>query len=58
MNSWNKNINLSRDGGGYVGLRYTYYFPNYSRKHAFLDGSMHMVTLTFGGFGRPMKRDF
>ncbi len=58
LNSWNKNINLSRDGGGYVGLRYTYYFPNYSRKNTLMDGNMHMVTLTFGGFGRPMKRDF
>lgn len=58
LNAWNREVDLSRHGGGYVGLRYTYYFPNYQNRYELLNGNMHMITLTFGGFARPMKRDY
>ncbi len=58
LNAWNKEVDLSRHGGGYVGLRYTYYFPNYHNRYELLNGNMHMITLTVGSFVRPMKRDY
>jgi hypothetical protein len=58
LNTWNKTTDLSRNGGTYLGLRYTFYMPNYSKKQDLLEGNMHMITLSFGGFGRPVKRDF
>ena len=58
LNSWDGEVDLSRNGGGYLGIRYSYYMPHYKRKHALLEGNMHMITLSFGGFGRPMKREF
>lgn len=57
LNSWNREVDLSRSGGSYLGIRYSYYMPNYERKHALLEGNMHMITLSFGGFGRPVKRE-
>lgn len=58
LNTWNKEVDLSRYGGGYVGLRYTYYFPNYHNRYELLNGNMHMLTVSFGMFARPVKRDF
>jgi hypothetical protein len=57
LNSWNREVDLSRSGGSYLGIRYSYYMPNYNRKHELLEGNMHMITLSFGGFGRPVKRE-
>ncbi len=57
VNAWNKEIDLSRYGGGYVGLRYTYYIPNLGERHQLQRGNMHTITLTVGGFGYPKKRD-
>ncbi len=57
VNVWNKDIDLSRYGGGYVGLRYTYYIPNLGERHQLQRGNMHTITLTVGGFGRQTKRD-
>lgn len=56
FNFWDKEVNLAHDGGLYLNLRYSYYFPNYSKKHDFLNGNLHLITLGIGGFGRPMKR--
>ena len=58
LNSWDRDADLSRTGGSYLGIRYTYYLPDYKRKHPLLEGNMHMITLSFGGFGRPVKRHF
>ena len=57
VNAWNREIDLSRYGGGYVGLRYTYYIPNLGERHQLQRGNMHTITLTVGGFGYPKKRD-
>lgn len=58
LNTWSKETDLSRYGGTYIGVRYTFYIPNYNRENNLLDGNMHMVTLSFGGFSRPPKRHF
>ncbi len=58
LNSWDRDVDLSRTGGLYLGIRYTYYMPEYKRKHAFLEGNMHLITISLGGFGRPVKRHF
>lgn len=58
LNTWSKMTDLSRYGGTCLGLRYTFYMPNYNRKHDLLEGNMHMITLSFGSFGRPAKRYF
>ena len=58
LNSWDRDADLSRTGGLYLGIRYTYYMPDYKRKHPLLEGNMHMITLSFGGFGRPVKSHF
>ncbi len=57
VNAWNNEIDLSRYGGGYVGLRYTYYIPNLGERHELQRGNMHAITLTVGGFGHQRKRD-
>lgn len=58
LNSWSPGVDFTRNGGGYLGLRYTYYMPNYGSKYDMLGGNMHMITLSFGGFFRPMNRTF
>lgn len=58
LNSWSRDVDLSGSGGGYLGIRYSYYIPHYKRTHELLEGNMHMITLSFGGFGRPVKREF
>lgn len=57
LNSWSRDVDLSGSGGGYLGIRYSYYMPHYKRTHELLEGNMHMITLSFGGFGRPVKRE-
>lgn len=56
FNFWNKTVNLSKDGGLYVNLRYSYYFPNYGKKYDFMAGNLHLITLGVGGFTRPILR--
>ena len=58
LNSWDQNVDLSGTGGFYVGMRYTYYMPNYKQKFNLPGGNMHMITFTFGGFGRSTERYF
>lgn len=56
FNFWDKTVNLSKDGGLYLNLRYSYYFPNYGKKYDFMAGNMHLITLGVGGFKRPILR--
>lgn len=58
LNSWDQEVDLTSTGGLYLGIRYTYYMPNYKRKYDALEGNMHMITISIGGFGRPMKRHY
>ena len=58
LNFWDKGINLSRSGGDFISLRYSYYFPNYQRKYDFMGGNLHIVTVGYGLYGRPSKRKF
>lgn len=56
LNFWDKNINLSRNGGDFISLRYSYYFPNYQRKYDFMGGNLHTITVGYGLYGRRPKR--
>lgn len=41
----------------FIRLRYAYNQPQFSKRYEGYSGSMHYITLGFGGFGRRLKRD-
>lgn len=56
FNFWDKEVALSKDGGLYLSFRYSYYFPNYSKKYDFMAGNLHLISLGIGRLSRPIKR--
>lgn len=53
-----RNLSRASQFKGFIKLKYNYFHSGYKKDYYGLDGSMHQITLSFGGFAKRVRQSY